>query len=175
MEDLEESAKENLKNIDKIRGKIEKDIIKNKEERHMLEAQQREFDKMLNDRSIGMNLLGPLMIFAKLQILINRDTMTIYINNKKYLHSQFGDILEVAKERHNLLQEAKKSGIELTDETKKRLECDLIGALIDSKIEFLDDEKLKEKIEQIRDDEMKSLLKTKEKLSKKEKFEIEAE
>ena len=112
---------------------------KNKEDLRVSEARRRQFLEMQKNiehamaNPVGATAGGSLFILLEILAETEHDRELIKIRGKEYHLREIGTLAQIGGERLELIQQAKRNGIELSDEAQKMLKDDRFGLLLDEK------------------------------------------
>lgn len=158
---IKQTANMNIDRINLLSDELRENIAQNKKSIQIHEQELKELDRLrMSERGWGFEI-GIFQMFALLRERVNKDKLIIEIHKNGYDLKEFGDLAEVAGERHALIKEAEKQGLELSEESKKDLEKDLLGFLISEKIAKFENEGSvkKEFLDRFRENEKKAIKK----------------
>jgi hypothetical protein len=129
---IAENMRGNIQKIDRLQRQIKEDIRDAHQKKQYYDYQIKEYKK-LHDSNMAILGGGWLIIFMELSDRVKRDNMLILIGKNTYKHTQLAELTKVAHERMQLIREAKREGVDLSEESQKLLKEDKLSFLIDSK------------------------------------------
>jgi len=141
LKDLELSVKKNFDKMKILQRELNENFKKTKEEKDFHEKQIKEIDKILYEHNhqmqVGKSQIAFLLIFSQLMSKIDKDRKTIKLINTEYSIAQTAELAKVAKDRYDLIRDATREGVSISDEALKLLKEDNLSFVIETESENL--------------------------------------
>ena len=136
--ELHDQLSQSLRNTKKMQRQTQKDIQRNQEELERLEKQRRLY-KQLFDASASLAVVPPLLILAMTLEAVHhrkKEQVAFETKQKAFKEEKLKELVELGSERLEIIGEARKHGVELSEESKEKMQKDILTFTFEDEFEF---------------------------------------